>query len=907
MSEKSRRSRARKKRGDSVTSNPGSASGPLEELHDAEAPGSDTESAGRPEEHEDSSETPEYTQLTAEEIVERRADILSRSILHLKISLARRMKLKEENERILSAATGTSRPVHEELDLDLAFSSLEERLIGEIDWAGMSSVLERRRKELEELTPRGAEAEMSVAEEISNSASPLGEAEDQPSTSTGIFHSERKPRNQKLMKKAGTKKDTTSERAIGTLTFHQQSSALVYIPGMCFDIAEPKTSAAEQILRDYPTYGHVSYINQVSKPVVVADASRRKLPRMKPYRFDNQAAHKVQPQIPAQGVLFMGNAMQQKPEVNTRNGLLLHRPRSEPSPRRAAVTWFLKWRKERCVHRMKDGEELLALMEKMRKPAKVMTSFTYRPPIAYSLVAGLKKNIRFPLLAEKSVKRSEIEKTLLEPLKYLSDYAVYLPAAQSLPRVVDVGEGRAEFFRHQDRQIEAIHSQMYKTIDKRAVVVASRQELQLPDTRLIEYDCGKLQVLKDLLKRLYAEKHRVLIFTQMAKMLDILQVFLSFHGYHYFRLDGSTGIEQRHAMMEHFNTDPKIFCFILSTRAGGVGINLTGADTVIFYDSDWNPTMDAQAQDRCHRIGQTRHVTIYRMISDRTIEENILKKAMQKRRLGEMAIDEGGFTPDFFKETDNLRDLFKDLAEGDLPTSIEVPKDRAAFEKDMIAVEDAQDTENLKSVRDEAKAENAEFGLTSGSVRENRLDEISQDQALFREVLARMTPIERFALKEFERKKGEAVKAKPGVGKPAPKVPMPVPAGKDREQRKIKSAKRSPIKSPKKPQPTQHKTPTSTNRSHLGRNPRKRLCDDDYIYEPVKLARKKSKGDSSGDEAEWKPPTKGAMAITSKARGERAPRKRSAKFEVDTSDLADDASERTEGSNRRKSGGDGSS
>ena len=66
--------------------------------------------------------------------------------------------------------------------------------------------------------------------------------------------------------------------------------------------------------------------------------------------------------------------------------------------------------------------------------------------------------------------------------------------------------------------------------------------------------------------------------------------------------------------MERFNQDPRIFCFILSTRSGGIGVNLTGADTVIFYDSDWNPTMDAQAQDRCHRIGQTRDVHIYRSV-----------------------------------------------------------------------------------------------------------------------------------------------------------------------------------------------------------------------------------------------------------------------------------------------------
>lgn len=123
---------------------------------------------------------------------------------------------------------------------------------------------------------------------------------------------------------------------------------------------------------------------------------------------------------------------------------------------------------------------------------------------------------------------------------------------------------------------------------------------------------GKLQVLDILLQRLKTELHRVLIFTQMTKMLNILEAFLNYHGHRYLRLDGTTKVEQRQFLMDRFNADKRIFVFILSTRSGGIGVNLTGADTVIFYDSDWNPTMDAQAQDRCHRIGQTRDVHIYR-------------------------------------------------------------------------------------------------------------------------------------------------------------------------------------------------------------------------------------------------------------------------------------------------------
>ncbi|CAI5734941.1 unnamed protein product [Peronospora destructor] len=124
-------------------------------------------------------------------------------------------------------------------------------------------------------------------------------------------------------------------------------------------------------------------------------------------------------------------------------------------------------------------------------------------------------------------------------------------------------------------------------------------------------NCGKLQQLAVLLRTLKRGGHRCFIFTQMSSMLNILEVLLNLHGHTYFRLDGATKVQM---LMERFNRDDKIFCFILSMRSGGLGINLTGADVVIFYDSDWNPAMDAQAQDHAHRIGQTRDLHIYRLV-----------------------------------------------------------------------------------------------------------------------------------------------------------------------------------------------------------------------------------------------------------------------------------------------------
>lgn len=185
--------------------------------------------------------------------------------------------------------------------------------------------------------------------------------------------------------------------------------------------------------------------------------------------------------------------------------------------------------------------------------------------------------------------------------------------------------------------------------------------IAFPDKQLLQYDCGKLQKLATLLHDLVPKGHRALIFTQMTKVLDILEQFLNIHGYRYMRLDGATKIEDRQLMTEKFNRDPKIPVFILSTRSGGLGINLTGADTVIFYDSDWNPAMDKQCQDRCHRIGQLRDVHIYRFVSEYTIESNILKKANQKRQLDNVVIQEGDFTTDYLGKF-SVRDLVNDTS-----------------------------------------------------------------------------------------------------------------------------------------------------------------------------------------------------------------------------------------------------
>ena len=162
---------------------------------------------------------------------------------------------------------------------------------------------------------------------------------------------------------------------------------------------------------------------------------------------------------------------------------------------------------------------------------------------------------------------------------------------------------------------------------------------RFPDRRFLEWDSGKFRLLRPLLSKLRSENHKVILFTQMSKMLDVIEAFANLCGFSYVRLDGSTKVLDRQLIVDRFNGDKKIFLFISSTRSGGVGINLTSADTVVFFDSDWNPAMDKQAMDRCHRIGQVRDVHIYRLISESTIEENIFVKQLQKRKLDDVVID----------------------------------------------------------------------------------------------------------------------------------------------------------------------------------------------------------------------------------------------------------------------------
>ncbi|KAI5474907.1 ATP-dependent helicase STH1/SNF2 [Pseudohyphozyma bogoriensis] len=167
---------------------------------------------------------------------------------------------------------------------------------------------------------------------------------------------------------------------------------------------------------------------------------------------------------------------------------------------------------------------------------------------------------------------------------------------------------------------------------------------------------GKFEVLDRILPKLFATGHRVLMFFQMTTVMTIFEDYLHFRKIQHLRLDGTTKHEDRSSLLKAFN-DPesKIPIFILSTRAGGLGLNLQTADTVIIFDSDWNPHQDLQAQDRAHRIGQKKEVRILRLITERSVEEHVMAGASRKIEMDKKVIQAGRYDN---KSTAEERDEF---------------------------------------------------------------------------------------------------------------------------------------------------------------------------------------------------------------------------------------------------------
>ncbi|KAM4810439.1 E1A-binding protein p400-like [Rhinophrynus dorsalis] len=181
--------------------------------------------------------------------------------------------------------------------------------------------------------------------------------------------------------------------------------------------------------------------------------------------------------------------------------------------------------------------------------------------------------------------------------------------------------------------------------------------IQFPDQRLIQLDSGKLEALTVLLRKLRSEGRRVLIFSQMLLMLDILEIFLDFHSMTYLRIDEFANYEQCHDLMKSFNQDPQIFCVLISTHSHSLGVSYVEANTAIFYDNDLNPVLDSRAQAWCDRIGRTKDIHIYRLVSANSIEEKLLKNGT-KDLIREVAAQGNDFSMAFLTQQ-TIHELFE--------------------------------------------------------------------------------------------------------------------------------------------------------------------------------------------------------------------------------------------------------
>ncbi|GAC97069.1 ATP dependent chromatin remodeling factor [Pseudozyma hubeiensis SY62] len=224
---------------------------------------------------------------------------------------------------------------------------------------------------------------------------------------------------------------------------------------------------------------------------------------------------------------------------------------------------------------------------------------------------------------------------------------------------------------------------------------------------------GKFELLDRLLPKLFATKHRVLIFFQMTAIMDIVEDFLRYRGFKYLRLDGGTKPDDRSHLLKAFNAPgSEYFIFILSTRAGGLGLNLQSADTVIIYDSDWNPHQDLQAQDRAHRIGQKMEVRILRLVTEKSVEETILARAQDKLEIEGKVIQAGKF--DNQATADERELLLRAMLEADNDDEDDDDGDFNDDELNQLLARGEHEVPIFEQIDRERQASDAEFWKSLG-------------------------------------------------------------------------------------------------------------------------------------------------------------------------------------------------
>uniref|UniRef100_A0A8C3QI26 E1A binding protein p400 n=1 Tax=Cyanoderma ruficeps TaxID=181631 RepID=A0A8C3QI26_9PASS len=350
-----------------------------------------------------------------------------------------------------------------------------------------------------------------------------------------------------------------------------------------------------------------------------------------------------------------------------------------------------------------------------------------------------------------------------ESLKDLINRALFvLPAAVAAPPCFYVANPppsyshRLKLLKHNLRQKAAPHLHQLQQL-------TTPHLLQFPDLRLVQYDSGKLEALAVLLQKLKSEGRRVLILSQMILMLDILELFLNFHFLTFVRIDEYANQEQRQELMKIFNRDKRIFCAILSSHSRSTGVNLVEADTVVFYDNDLNPVMDAKAQEWCDRIGRCKDIHIYRLVSGNSVEEKLLKNGT-KDLIREVAAQGNDYSMAFLTQQ-TIQELFEVhspmedsgfrvkaeefvvLSQEPSPAENISPKVARPFIEALNSIEreDEESNDHIQEIGSESRTE----PLISELCETKYIEEPSQLQELVA-VVDQLTPIEKYALNYLE-------------------------------------------------------------------------------------------------------------------------------------------------------------
>uniref|UniRef100_A0A663DUC1 E1A binding protein p400 n=1 Tax=Aquila chrysaetos chrysaetos TaxID=223781 RepID=A0A663DUC1_AQUCH len=350
-----------------------------------------------------------------------------------------------------------------------------------------------------------------------------------------------------------------------------------------------------------------------------------------------------------------------------------------------------------------------------------------------------------------------------ESLKHVVNRALFvLPAAVAAPPCLYVANPppsyshRLKLLKHSLKQKAAPHLHQLQQI-------TTPHLLQFPDLRLVQYDSGKLEALAVLLQKLKSEGRRVLILSQMILMLDILELFLNFHFLTFVRIDEYANHEQRQELMKIFNRDKRIFCAILSSHSRSTGVNLVEADTVVFYDNDLNPVMDAKAQEWCDRIGRCKDIHIYRLVSGNSVEEKLLKNGT-KDLIREVAAQGNDYSMAFLTQQ-TIQELFEVhspmedsgfrvkaeefvvLSQEPSPAENISPKVARPFIEALNSIEqeDEESNDRVQEIGPESSIE----PLISELCETKYNEEPSQLQELVA-VVDQLTPIEKYAMNYLE-------------------------------------------------------------------------------------------------------------------------------------------------------------